>query len=700
MMDRFLSNRRNAVRSGSDPTGVPLPEHQRRSVLLRPLTNNYMANYVLEILDGDRAGEVLPVGDSIIRIGRKSGNDIVLTDEKTSGVHCEILPEGDRLVLKDLGSTNGTFLDGKRITELVLTPGDIVTIGRTKVAFRAVGEDAVDVDAGEFAMRKLDARIAGKRGSSIGLMVVLLLVLVAGGGWYWWQGQQQSPGVTKGPAVATKPLVVSGNRIGGELASCEADAGWSLRVAGIGFHPASRANTGNGSFGAYIGGEHEGAAGETAVVAKSDDDFAVMQLAEPLDVFAGRTMTVAGHCMTLAGAQIAVRAKLFAANEDVPFRFCSGTALTAYEDGWQRVATTVTVPTGCDRMLVEVVAVLPNKESEAFVDDFAVVEGGDANGLALALKESGQTAFGFGAAVAVRSSESSSPATVLQVLPDQVPATMTRLHQAGYCVLSDLGASLACSESESGLEFAATGVQSLQFVMPADAASGLMVAEQAAFAPGSVQSEFVAQRVLFGTHATRAMLRFDAPIKVRSEVGGGLYRVSCAAANVSLALGFRQERQQAGQLLRSAQADAAEGRPGAALDRLATLFQTVPMDSESLGKAHQLRGELMSGQADRIAQLAKDLEEADFFTTRGGFERVAGGVEQLLQLYGKHNIEDLAGLEALRAKATARLLAIDQATYEVQRTRLTALADAFASAQQTALQKIVSDYITRHLNGK
>ena len=130
-----------------------------------------MANYVLEILDGDRAGEVLPVGDSTIRIGRKTGNDIVLTDEKTSGVHCEIMPEGDRLVLKDLGSTNGTFLDGKRVTELVLTPGDIVTIGRTKVKYRELGDDSAgagdygDADAGEFAMRKIDAGRLKKRGA-------------------------------------------------------------------------------------------------------------------------------------------------------------------------------------------------------------------------------------------------------------------------------------------------------------------------------------------------------------------------------------------------------------------------------------------------------------------------------------------------------------------------------------------------------
>ncbi|MEC7724609.1 MAG: FHA domain-containing protein, partial [Planctomycetota bacterium] len=82
-----------------------------------------MANYVLEILDGDRAGEVLSVGDSVLRIGRKAGNDLVLADEKTSGVHCELTPDAGRLVLKDLGSTNGTFLDGKRIDEVVLTPG-------------------------------------------------------------------------------------------------------------------------------------------------------------------------------------------------------------------------------------------------------------------------------------------------------------------------------------------------------------------------------------------------------------------------------------------------------------------------------------------------------------------------------------------------------------------------------------------------
>lgn len=659
-----------------------------------------MANYVLEILDGDRAGEVLPVGESTIRIGRKAGNDIVLTDEKTSGVHCEILPEGDRLVLKDLGSTNGTFLDGKRLNELVLTPGDVVTIGRTKVKFRSAEDDQAGADAGEFAMRKIDAGRLQKRGGSIGLIVVLLLVAAGGGGWYWWDGQQQSTGTTAGPKRDKTPLAVSGNRVPDGLASCETDEGWALRVAGIGFRPDGQPSTGLSSFTAYFEATEETQENDAAAkTTKSDADFAVMQLAEPIEVFAGRSMTVAGYCRTIGGAQIAVRARVFASNEDVPFRFCHGTKLASYED-WQRVEATVTVPSGCDRLLVEVVALLPNKDAEALIDDLAVVEGGTANGIEVALKELGQTAFGFGSAVAVRSTDKTHPGTVLMIAPDAVPASMARLHKAGQCVLSDLGVSIACSAADGGLEIAATGADSMLFVMPSDASSGLLMAAAGPFAPAQVESEASAQKVLFGSYATRAMLQFEANTAVSGAVGGGLYRLSVAANKAKLMLGFRAERQQADGHVRTAESLRGEGRLGDALDELAKLFQNVPMDSEALANAQRIRREILEDQSAQVAVLQKDLEEAEFFTTRGGFDRVASGVEQLVALYGEHNVADLAGARALQAKAKQRLVAVDQATHEVQRTRLIALAEAFGSVQEPALQKIVTDYITRHLNGQ
>jgi hypothetical protein len=653
-----------------------------------------MANYVLEILDGDRAGEVLPVGNQSIRIGRKTGNDIVLADEKTSGVHCEISPEGDRFVLKDLGSTNGTFLDGKRVSEVVLTPGDVVTCGRLKVQFRNEADSSSDADAGEFAMRKIDAGRLQKRGSSMGLVALLVILAAGGGGWFWFQGQQQSGPGNAGRTRAKEVLSVSGNRLSDALASCESDEGWRLRVAGIGFQSGPEANSGRSSFSVLrTEDESEGAAAKGASF-----DFAVMQLAEPVEVFAGRVLTLAAHCQTSSGGQVALRARLYSSNESVPFRFCNGTKIQAYDDGWQRIETVVTVPSGCDRMLVEVVAVLPSNESEALVDDIAVTEGGEKNGFEYALSKCPQTAFGFGSAFAVRSSDAENSATILALEPGEVPTSLSMLNAAGYCVLSDLGSDLSCEAEDVAVKLSATGVENLKYVMPLDAAGGLMVADAGGkFAPVAAQSEFKASSVLFGSHATRALLQLDADHQCVGVAGGGLYRLSVASPTAKLVMGFRSERQKALRCVRDAEAALTEGLPGLALNKLSELMATVPMTSEELASAQRLRSTILNEQSIRVDRLKTDLEQAGFFDTRGGFERVASSVDELILAYGEVNLEDVDAVRALRAKANERLVALDQATYKAQRDRLTMLADAFGASQQLALQKIVKEYITTHL---
>ncbi|MCK5942342.1 MAG: FHA domain-containing protein [Planctomycetes bacterium] len=655
-----------------------------------------MANYVLEILDGDRAGEVLPVGDAVLRIGRKAGNDLVLADEKTSGVHCEIAPEGDRLVLKDLGSTNGTFLDGKRVTELVLTPGDVITVGRLRVKFRSDGDDAaVGGDGEEFSLRKLDAARLQKRGSPIGLLLILLVVLGGGGGYWWWM--QQEDQAAAGGATAQRrrdPLQVAGNRLDQALAACESDEGWELGAAGLGFRAGGEAHTGDSGFTAYRG-EDGGEEGEAATP-QSEDDFAILRLGEPVQVFAGRTLTVAAHCRTVGDALVGVRAVAFAAAEDAPFRFVSGCQLGSHAD-WQRLETVVTVPAGCDRLQLEVVAVLPADDAEAQVDDIAITDGGDANGVELKL-ESGQTALGFGSAVAVRSADPANPATVLAVVPNDVPAPLRRLHEAGLCVLSDLGASLAAAKVEHGFTFEVTGASGLQFVLPADAGAGLLAAPaDGAFASAAAESELSAARVVFGSFGTRGMLRFDEAVAVRGAVGGGVYRLAAATPKATVVVGFRSERQQAGSYVRQARSALADGRPGAALDTLDKVFTQVPMDSKELASARELRTQILADQAAAMRRLQRDLEASDFFDTRGGFERVREGVDALVALYGEHHVEDLAAARELRGKAEQRLQAFDRTTYQAQRERLTDLADAFGAAEQAGLQKMVRDYIERHL---
>jgi len=654
-----------------------------------------MANYVLEILDGDRAGEVLPVTDRMLRIGRKPGNDIVLADEKTSGVHCEIAPEGDRLVLKDLGSTNGTFLDGKRITEIVLTPGDVVTIGRLRVKFRDADDSAAaaGADGDEFAIRKLDAARLQRRGGSTALLAGLLVVVLGAGGWFYWQQSQQQGDAEQGQVTRRKdPLVVSGNRLAAAIANCESTDGFDLAAGGVAFRTAGQANSGAGSFVAERGEAGDG--GEEVAVA----GYAVLRVEQPLKVAANHSFVVSGHCRTEGAARIAVRAHVFSSGEQVPFRFVGGSKLQACADGWQQLEAAVAVPSGCDSLQVEVVALLPGDDAAAYVDDLAVVEGGDAAVVETRLEESGQTLIGFGSSLAVRSTDAANAATVLELRPAQVAEPMRELHAAGLLTLSDLGAALQVDATERSFKIAASGVPALQFVFPADAASNLLVAgEQQAFASTAANEAFSARRVLLGSHSTRAMLRFEQPVQATGRTAGGLYRLDVPGDAVELVLGFRAERREAGEHVRAAQLAYDEGRPGDALDRLAKVFTEVPMDSEVLARARELHTKILAEQTERLQALQSELDEAGFFSTRGGFERVATGVQRLRDRYYERNLEDAAAVEELRKAAEARLQAFDRAAHGAQRERLQDLADAFAAQRQTELEQLVTSYIATHL---
>jgi hypothetical protein len=69
--------------------------------------------------------------------GRSSNSaDIVLDDPGVSRRHFEITVSGDQAVLTDLGSTNGTLIDGRRVTTVTLTDGVAITAGDTTVIFR------------------------------------------------------------------------------------------------------------------------------------------------------------------------------------------------------------------------------------------------------------------------------------------------------------------------------------------------------------------------------------------------------------------------------------------------------------------------------------------------------------------------------------------------------------------------------------
>ena len=93
--------------------------------------------------DGGAGVLVLPTGEQIVlteylvTFGRLPECTISFDDSNVSRQHAEIRPEGDGFVLIDLGSTNGTKVNGGRVTRHRLVDGDRITLGATDVEFRA-----------------------------------------------------------------------------------------------------------------------------------------------------------------------------------------------------------------------------------------------------------------------------------------------------------------------------------------------------------------------------------------------------------------------------------------------------------------------------------------------------------------------------------------------------------------------------------
>src|SRR5437773_11063101 len=85
-------------------------------------------------------------------IGRGRGASIVLPHPLISRQHCELYEAGGRLMVRDLGSLNGTFVNNQRVTEAAIAPGELLTVGT--VTFRAVYEAEEPIGAAPGAKSK------------------------------------------------------------------------------------------------------------------------------------------------------------------------------------------------------------------------------------------------------------------------------------------------------------------------------------------------------------------------------------------------------------------------------------------------------------------------------------------------------------------------------------------------------------------
>ena len=87
------------------------------------------------IVEGPGAGQEYPLEKAVSVLGREKGADILLPDTAVSRCHAALDAEGAAFRLRDLGSTNGTLLNGKKIRESAIRHGDRFQVGNTTLQF-------------------------------------------------------------------------------------------------------------------------------------------------------------------------------------------------------------------------------------------------------------------------------------------------------------------------------------------------------------------------------------------------------------------------------------------------------------------------------------------------------------------------------------------------------------------------------------
>jgi len=103
-------------------------------------SHTQLRRVMLRVKAGPDLGMQIQVARPRVTVGRSGVNDLVLSDTSVSGTHMELILGEKGVRVHDLGSTNGTSINGLRITEAFIEPGMVISIGKTDIEFLSADE--------------------------------------------------------------------------------------------------------------------------------------------------------------------------------------------------------------------------------------------------------------------------------------------------------------------------------------------------------------------------------------------------------------------------------------------------------------------------------------------------------------------------------------------------------------------------------
>ena len=114
----------------------------------------------LVLLSAGMTGRTCELRADKITIGRNEDNTFQIAEPSVSSHHCEVLLRGKDVVVRDLNSTNGTFINGEKVTESVIKPGQILRLGQIEMRLETDTPTAP-------AKKQMDQTLVMQRGVSL-----------------------------------------------------------------------------------------------------------------------------------------------------------------------------------------------------------------------------------------------------------------------------------------------------------------------------------------------------------------------------------------------------------------------------------------------------------------------------------------------------------------------------------------------------
>ena len=158
--------------------------------------------------------EVFPLGFEPTSIGRHGDNEIILPDSQVSRHHAEIVMQGGRWLIADLGSANGTYVNGERLTgPRVINHGDLVRVGQTQfrveIAAAIAAQDTL-VEQAPVVVAAAPPPAKRRTGLYVALAAAAIVAILLGAFVIWLLvrddgGTAGEAGATPGTAVAANP---------------------------------------------------------------------------------------------------------------------------------------------------------------------------------------------------------------------------------------------------------------------------------------------------------------------------------------------------------------------------------------------------------------------------------------------------------------------------------------------------------------